>query len=263
MSTETKITAIAALAAKTPLVPFAYVPKALRDTDVEVAIHACGVCHTDLHFVNNDWYIITQHTYMACLYVFAISLTIIISNRGMSTYPLVPGHEIVGTVVKVGPAVTEVKLGQRVGVPLQISQCGTCTQCLAGESQLCKKQVWVYGYPTGDSVQPVHHGGFASHLRVDQHWAFPIPDALSDAAAAPLLCAGATMWSPFVRYNINAKHRVGIIGVGGLGHLGVQFAVKHGCRTTGISTSSDKKREVLAYGNSHRYLHTSNICGHM
>jgi D-arabinose 1-dehydrogenase-like Zn-dependent alcohol dehydrogenase len=222
MSTETKFTAIAALAAKAPLVPFAYVPKALRDTDVEVAIHACGVCHTDLHQVNNDW--------------------------NMSTYPIVPGHEIIGTIVKVGSAVTEVKLGQRVGVPLQISQCNECPSCLAGESQLCKKQTWVYGYPTGDAIQPISFGGFASHLRVDQHWAFPIPEELSDAGAAPLLCAGATMWSPFVHHKITSKHRVGIIGVGGLGHLGVQFAVKHGCHTTGISTSANKKDEILAFG---------------
>jgi D-arabinose 1-dehydrogenase-like Zn-dependent alcohol dehydrogenase len=109
---------------------------------------------------------------------------------GIATYPMVPGHEIIGDVIAIGSAVTELRVGQRVGVTPQVSCCKVCDDCVRGETQLCKKQQWNYGFPTGDATQPITYGGFASHTRVNEHWAFPIPDALPTIAAAPLLCAG-------------------------------------------------------------------------
>ncbi len=198
-----------------PLEPFSYEPRPLRPQDVEVAISHCGICHSDLHLVNNDW--------------------------GMSRYPLVPGHEIIGTVTQAGPGAL-LKPGQRVGIGWQADSCGTCEWCGSAQEHLC---------PAAAPTCVAGHGGFAQRVRVNARFALPIPDALDSENAAPLLCAGITVYSPLRGAGIGPHSRVGIIGVGGLGHLGVQFARVLGAEVTAFSTSADKEAEARAMGAHH------------
>lgn len=212
----TLINAYAAPAAGKPLEPFSYEPRPLRSRDVEVAISHCGICHSDLHLVNNDW--------------------------RMSRYPLVPGHEITGTLTEVGSAVTQLKVGQRVGIGWQADSCEECEWCARGEEQLCERAAptCVAGY-----------GGFAQRIRVNGRFAIPVPDALDSENAAPLLCAGVTVYSPLSELRPGPQSRVGIVGVGGLGHLALQFARTFGCEVTAFSTSADKEAEARAMGAHH------------
>jgi len=210
------IQAYAALNKGQPLESFSYEPKPLAPHDVEVKISHCGICHSDLHLVNNDW--------------------------GMSSYPLVPGHEITGTVSQVGSAVTQYKPGQRVGIGWQADSCGECEWCAGGEENLCARAA-----PTCVG----RHGGFASHIRVHSRFAIPIPDALAMENAAPLLCAGITVYSPLRTHRLGPNSRVGVIGIGGLGHLGLQFARAFGCEVTAFSTTADKEAEARQLGAHH------------
>lgn len=206
----------AAPAAGKPLEPFSFQPRPLGDGDVEIAISHCGVCHSDLHLVNNDWH--------------------------MSQYPLVPGHEIVGTVAALGSAVRGLQMGQRVGVGWQAGSCGTCEWCERGEENLCA------------SAQPTcmpGPGGFADRIRVNARFAIPVPEALPSRDAAPLLCGGITVYTPLREHGIGAHSRVGVIGVGGLGHLALQFARALGAEVTAFSTSPDKEAEARAMGAHH------------
>lgn len=212
----TLINAYAAPAAGKPLEPFSYEPRPLRSRDVEVAISHCGICHSDLHLVNNDWH--------------------------MSRYPLVPGHEIIGTISEVGSAVTQLKVGQRVGIGWQADSCEECEWCARGEEQLCARAA-----PTCVAG----HGGFAQRIRVNGRFAIPVPDALDSENAAPLLCAGVTVYSPLSELRPGPQSRVGIVGVGGLGHLALQFARTFGCEVTAFSTSADKEAEARAMGAHH------------
>jgi uncharacterized zinc-type alcohol dehydrogenase-like protein len=200
------------------LEPFSYEPRPLGPGDVELAISHCGICHTDLHLVNNDW--------------------------GMSRYPLVPGHEIIGTVVETGPAVRGLKPGQRVGVGCQAGCCGTCEWCDKGEEQHCAS------YAPTCMAGP---GGFADRIRVSARFAIPIPEALSSHEAAPLLCGGVTVYGPMREAGIGAHSRVGVIGVGGLGHVALQFARALGAEVTAFSTSPDKEADARALG-AHRFV---------
>jgi uncharacterized zinc-type alcohol dehydrogenase-like protein len=211
-----KIQAFAALNKGQPLEPFSYEPQPLASHDVEVKVSHCGICHSDLHLVNNDW--------------------------GMSSYPLVPGHEITGTISQVGAAVTQFKQGQRVGIGWQADSCGECEWCARGEENLCARAA-----PTCVG----RHGGFASHIRVNGRFVIPIPDALSAENAAPLLCAGITVYSPMRTHAIGPQSRVGIIGIGGLGHLALQFARAFGCEVTAFSTTADKEAEARKLGAHH------------
>jgi uncharacterized zinc-type alcohol dehydrogenase-like protein len=211
-----KIQAFAAPEKGKPLQPFEYEPKPLGAHEVEVQISHCGVCHSDIHLVNNDW--------------------------GMSSYPLVPGHEIIGTIAQVGSAVTQLKQGQRVGIGWQADSCGECEWCARGEENLCARAA-----PTCVG----RHGGFAQSIRVNSHFAIPVPDALASADAAPLLCGGITVYSPLRAHNLGPQHRVGIIGIGGLGHMGLQFARAFGCEVTAFSTSADKEAEARRLGAHH------------
>jgi len=206
-----------------PVQEFTYIPIDLRPDEVEVKIEACGVCHSDLHQQNNDW--------------------------GIAKYPLVVGHEIIGHVINVGSEVpSELKMGDRVGVGPQTGSCLSCRECFRGEPQHCPKKDKSYNTPTGNDTQPMTFGGFAEKIRVKAAWAFPIPDGLPTVQAAPLLCAGVTTWTPFVRYNVTIGSKVGIVGFGGLGHVALQFAVKMGCDAYAISTSPNKRDEAKAYG---------------
>jgi uncharacterized zinc-type alcohol dehydrogenase-like protein len=205
---------------KGALKPFVYDPEPLGLHDVEIRISHCGICHSDVHLVDGDW--------------------------GVGRYPMVPGHEIVGTVAAAGPAVRHLATGQRVGVGWQRSACLECEWCLSGQENLCEREV---------ATCVDQHGGFAERIRVDGRFAFAIPDALASEHAAPLLCGGVTVYAPLARWARPAL-RVGVVGIGGLGHLALQFARAMGCEVTAISTSPDKQAEARAFG-AHRFVATS------
>jgi len=203
-------------AAGAELLPFKYDPGELKSTDVEVSVTHCGVCHSDASLVDNDW--------------------------GMSQYPFIPGHEVVGTIAAVGSAVEGCAVGDRVGVGWQANSCGRCEWCHKGEENLCAQ------------AQPtcVHrHGGYAEALRVNARFAVKIPALLESETTAPLLCAGITVYSPMRTLGVNPSSRVGVIGVGGLGHLAIQFARVFGAEVTAFSSSPNKEDEALALGAHH------------
>uniref|UniRef100_A0A7S4DPU3 alcohol dehydrogenase (NADP(+)) n=1 Tax=Lotharella globosa TaxID=91324 RepID=A0A7S4DPU3_9EUKA len=217
-----KFEAFAAYEAKGKIKDFSYKPIPLKPTEVELRVESCGVCHSDLHQVHNDW--------------------------GIAAYPLVPGHEIVGIVEKVGSEVKELKVGMRVGVGPQTGSCESCHQCERGEQQMCAKKVKSYNTKTGDQDQPYTYGGFSKRMRTSAKWAFPIPEGIPPNLAGPLLCAGITTWTPFVYNKVKKGDKVGILGFGGLGHMAVQFAAKMGCETYVITRSPDKKKEAEKFG---------------
>ena len=202
---------------KGALKPFVYEPEPLAPNDVEIRISHCGICHSDVHLVDGDW--------------------------GVGRYPMVPGHEIVGTVADAGPAVTHLALGQRVGVGWQRSACLECEWCVSGQENLCAREV---------ATCVDQHGGFAERIRVDGRFAFAIPEALSAENAAPLLCGGVTVYAPLSRW-ARPSMRVGVVGIGGLGHLALQFARAMGCEVTAISTNPDKEAEARSFG-AHRFV---------
>ena len=204
--------AFAALAAKQPLVPHEYEPRPLQPQDVELEITHCGLCHSDLHLIDNDW--------------------------STSVYPLVPGHEIVGTVAAAGAA-SGLRVGQRVGVGWQRSACLDCEYCRAGDEHLCARQ---------EATCVGHMGGFARRIRVPGHFAFPLPASLDSATAAPLLCAGVTVFAPLRRWNVRPGARVGVVGIGGLGHLALRFVRAMGCEATAFTSSPDKHQAALDLG---------------
>jgi len=207
------IRAWAAPAAGKPLAPFEYEPAPLGPNDVEIAVSHCGICHSDLHLVDNDW--------------------------GISVYPLVPGHEIVGEVRALGPAVTHLAVGQRVGVGWQRGACLVCEWCLRGEENLC---------PHNQATCVGHPGGYAEAIRLDARFAFPIPQALASRNAGPLLCGGATVYSPLRRRGVRPEMKVGVIGIGGLGHMALQFARAMGCEVTAFSSTPEKADEARGFG---------------
>jgi uncharacterized zinc-type alcohol dehydrogenase-like protein len=204
--------AFAALAAKEPLTPFTYEPAPLGPTDVEVEITHSGICHSDIHLIDDDW--------------------------STSSYPLVPGHEIVGTVVAAGDD-SVLSNGQRVGIGWQRSACHECEQCRAGHENLCDTQ---------QATCVGHMGGFARRIRTDSRFVFALPEALDAATAAPLLCAGATVFAPLRRWNVGAGSHVGVIGLGGLGHLALRFLRAMGSDVTAFTSSPDKRDDALRLG---------------
>lgn len=218
LSTSNAIKAFATNGAGQPLEPFLYNTPEVGVWDVEVEITHCGICHSDLHLMENDW--------------------------KLTKYPLVPGHEIIGTVKQKGALVTELKVGDRVGIGWQRSSCQTCEWCHCGEENLCLKQ---------EPTCVGHHGGFANAIVADSRFAFLIPDALASENAAPLLCGGATVFSPLIQHNVNGLTRVGVIGIGGLGHLAIQFASAFGCEVTAFSHSPEKEAEAKELGAHHFY----------
>ncbi len=215
------VAAYAALEAGQPLMPYQYAPQPLGAMDVEVQITHCGMCHTDLHLVDNDF--------------------------GISAYPMVPGHEIVGTVSQLGEGVTDLQVGQRVGVGWLAGADFTCEQCQTGQDNLC-----LNGKPTCLGRE----GGYAQSIRVDSRLMFAIPDALPSEYAAPLLCAGITVFAPLLRHHVSAATRLGVIGIGGLGHLALQYGRALGCQVTAFSSSPGKETEARQFGASH-FVNTS------
>ncbi|RDW80937.1 putative cinnamyl alcohol dehydrogenase [Coleophoma crateriformis] len=196
-------------------------PKPFEDFDVDVEIQACGICGSDIHTISGEW--------------------------GPKRFPLCVGHEIVGKAVAVGPKVTLVKVGQRVGVGAQIFACLECKQCKKDNETYCQHQIDTYG-----AVWPqtgiISQGGYASHIRAHEHWVFPIPDALETSLVAPMLCAGLTAWSPLVRNGAGKGKKVGIVGLGGIGHFGVMFAKALGAETWAISRSHSKEADAMKLG---------------
>jgi uncharacterized zinc-type alcohol dehydrogenase-like protein len=211
-----RIHAFAARAPGAALQPFDYELHKLGPYDVDVKVSHCGICHSDVHLIDNDW--------------------------GISHYPLVPGHEIVGTVAATGEAVEQLNIGERVGVGWQSGSCLRCEWCLNGYENLCRSKVLT-------CVQ--RHGGFADFVRTDSRFTFSIPESLGSAGAAPLLCAGVTVYAPMRRYGVRPHHHVGVVGIGGLGHLALQFAHAMGCEVTAFSTNPEKKDDAAAFGADH------------
>ena len=210
------IHAFAAQQAKGKLEPFEYEPGPLGDDQVEIAVSHCGICHSDLSMLDNEW--------------------------GMTKYPLVPGHEAVGTVRVVGARVETVKAGDRVGMGWYSKSCMHCRQCMSGDHNLC---------PTAESTIVGRHGAFADTVRGHWAWTTPLPTGLDPAKAGPLFCGGVTVFNPLVQFDVRPTHRVGVVGIGGLGHLAVQFANKWGCEVTAFSSSAGKEDEVKALGAHH------------
>lgn len=206
------IDAFAAPGPRQPLIEFSYEAPPLQPHEVEIEISHCGICHSDLHLIDDDW--------------------------SSSSYPLVPGHEIVGVVREAGP-LAALAPGQRVGVGWQRSACHECEQCRAGAENLCARQT---------AVATGQHGGFARRVRIDGRFAFPLPAGLDPASAAPLLCAGVTVFAPLRRWRVRPGAAVGVIGIGGLGHLALRFLRAMGCAATAFTSSPDKQREALALG---------------
>lgn len=208
--------AFAATKPKGTLEPYTFEAGELGPEEIEIKVTHCGICHSDLSMLDNDW--------------------------GMSTYPFVPGHEVVGIVAAVGSHAKGLKVGQRVGVGWSALSCLSCPQCLAGDHNLC---------PTTQGTIVGRHGGFADRLRVQWVWARPIPEGLAMEKAGPLLCGGVTVFAPFLAYNISPTARVGVIGIGGLGHMALQFANKWGCEVHAFTTSDSKEAEAKKLGAHH------------
>ncbi len=215
MKTSGPILAYAAPGPNEPLEPFEYDPAPLGPFDVELEISHCGICHSDLHLIDNDW--------------------------PVASYPLVAGHEIVGYIRSCGEEVAAVERGQRVGVGWQCGSCLDCEWCLRGLENCCAER---------ERTCVGRHGGFAHRIRLDSRFVFPIPDALSSESAAPLFCAGLTVFSPLRRLAAPTAH-VGVLGIGGLGHLALQFASAMGCAVTALSHSPKKREEARVLGADH------------
>jgi alcohol dehydrogenase (NADP+) len=194
----------------------------LRSEDVAIRISHCGICHTDVHFARNDW--------------------------GMSLYPMVPGHEIVGTVTDVGANVSKFCIGDRVGVGCLVDSCLSCEQCKSGHEQFCEEMpTFTYSGQDRQTGQ-ITQGGYSDHIIVREEFVCRFPDELDGARGAPLLCAGITTYSPMRRFEVGPGQEVGIAGLGGLGHLGVKFADALGATVTMITTSPEKGEDARKLG---------------
>lgn len=210
------IKAWAAQTAGGKLEPFEYDPGPLGDEEVEIAVEYCGVCHSDLSLLNNDW--------------------------GMTRYPFVPGHEAAGRVIAMGPQAKGVSIGQRVGVGWNSHSCMHCKQCLMGNQNLCEK------------LQPTligRHGAFANKVRAHWVWTMPLPEGLDSRDCGPLLCGGITVFAPLRELNISPTSRVGVVGIGGLGHMALKFCKAWGCEVTAFTSSDSKAEEARAFGAHH------------
>ena len=213
---RTTFKAYASPAQGKPLQPFEFDPGPLRDEQVEIKISHCGICHSDLSMIDNEW--------------------------GQSAYPFVAGHEIVGTIAAVGAKVRRVKAGDRVGLGWFSGSCLACPQCLAGDHNLC---------PTAEQTMVGRFGGFADRVRCDWLWASPLPEALDISKAGPLFCGGITVFNPIIQCGVQPTDRVGVIGIGGLGHMALQFLNKWGCEVTAFTSSEAKRAEALKLGAHH------------
>ncbi len=217
--------AYAAHAADQPLAPFAFERRQPRPDDVAIEILYCGVCHSDLHFARNDW--------------------------GMTRYPIVPGHEIVGRVTAVGDAVSQFRVGDLVGVGCMVDSCRHCQPCRDGVEQFCLEG-FTMTYGSDDRQDgSFTQGGYSDRIVVSEHFVLRMPEGIDLASAAPILCAGITTYSPLKHYGVKAGHQVGVIGMGGLGHMGVKLAKALGAEVTVFTRSEAKVEEARRHGADH------------
>ena len=199
-----------------PLTEIEYAPGALRPEQVQVKVESCGICHSDLSMLDNDW--------------------------GNSSYPLVPGHEVVGVIEKAGDQVKGLAVGDRVGLGWFAGSCMSCRPCLSGNHNLCS---------SSEQMIVGRHGGFADRVRANWEWAIKLPAKLDPASAGPLFCGGITVFAPITDFGVKPTDRVGVIGIGGLGHLALQFLNKWGCEVTAFTTSESKADEARKLGAHH------------
>lgn len=210
---------IKAYAAQKPggeLQPFEYDPGPLGRNEVEINVEFCGICHSDLSMLDNEWQ--------------------------LTQYPFVPGHEVVGTISALGDGVTKLQVGQKVGLGWYSQSCMTCEWCMSGDHNLCL---------TAEGTIVGRHGGFADKVRAHQGWVVPLPESLNPMTAGPLFCGGITVFNPIVQLDIKPTDRVGVIGIGGLGHMALGFLHAWGCDVTAFSTNPEKEAEARQLGADH------------
>ena len=194
----------------------AFDPGEMRPEQVEVRVESCGICHSDLSMLHNDW--------------------------GISRYPLVPGHEVIGIIEKVGQQAKGLKVGDRVGLGWFAGSCMSCSPCLSGRQQLCG---------SAEGIIVGRHGGFADKVRANWEWAVKLPEALDPGSSGPLFCGGITVFGPIADFGIRPTDRVGVVGIGGLGHLALQFLHAWGCEVTAFSSNPSKADEARRMGAHH------------
>ena len=209
----TTVNAYAAESAGAQLKPFSYELGPLGSEEVDIKVHYCGICHSDLSMLNNDW--------------------------GMTQFPFVPGHEIVGEVVGIGNEVKSIAVGDYVGLGWNSASCMHCPQCMDGNHHLC-------GSVEGTIVG--RHGGFADHVRAHWSWTIPLPKGTDMQKAGPLFCGGITVFNPIILGEVKPTDKVGVIGIGGLGHMALKFLNKWGCEVVAFSSNPDKKQQILDMG---------------
>lgn len=210
-----KINAYAAVKPKGDLEPFSYELGELGSDEIDIKVAYCGICHSDLSMIKNEW--------------------------GMTNYPVVPGHEIVGAVVAVGKSVKNVKVGDTVGMGWFSASCMSCSECMSGNHNLC---------PSNEATIVGRHGGFADYVRGHWSWVIPIPEGMDMSKAGPLFCCGITVFNPIVLADVKPIDSVGVIGIGGLGHMALKFLKYWGCEVIAFSSNPDKKEDILAMGAS-------------
>jgi alcohol dehydrogenase (NADP+) len=214
----------AAQKAKLPLEPFKFERREVGPHDVQIEIQYCGVCHSDIHQVRDEW--------------------------GGSIFPMVPGHEIVGKITKVGNQVTKFKVGETAGIGCFVDSCRHCPSCLAGLEQYCDVGM-VATYNGRDKEGNPTYGGYSNQIIVDENYTLHISDKLPLAGVAPLLCAGITTYSPIMEWKMGKGHKIGVVGLGGLGHMAVKLAASKGAEVTVLSTSPSKKADAEKLGAHH------------
>ncbi|MFZ7128332.1 MAG: NADPH-dependent aldehyde reductase Ahr [Desulfobacterales bacterium] len=215
-----RVKAYAASEAGAELRPFEYELGDIGDEEVDIEVTHCGICHSDLSMIDNDW--------------------------GISRYPLVPGHEIVGKISAVGRSVSHLAVGRIVGLGWFSRSCMSCAQCLSGNHNLCA---------SAEGTIVGRHGGFADRVRAHRGWVIPLPEGVDAKSAGPLFCGGITVFNPLLQNNVRPTDRVGVVGIGGLGHMALRFLSAWGCEVTAFSTSPEKEGEARRLG-AHRFVST-------
>ena len=202
---------------------FEYQLGALGVNQVDIKVESCGICHSDLSMLDNEW--------------------------GFTQYPLVPGHEVIGTVEAVGENVKNIKKGLRVGLGWSSGSCMTCEWCMSGNHNLCK---------SNEGTIVGRYGGFADKVRAEAAWVIPLPSQLDPVSSGPLFCGGITVFNPIVQFDIKPTDRVGVIGIGGLGHMALRFLSAWGCEVTAFSTSANKESEAKSFG-AHHFVSSKDV----
>ena len=202
---------------------FEYQLGVLGVNQVDIKVESCGICHSDLSMLDNEW--------------------------GFTQYPFVPGHEVIGTVESVGENVKSIKKGQRVGLGWSSGSCMTCEWCMSGNHNLCK---------SNEGTIVGRYGGFADKVRAEAAWVIPLPSQLDPVSSGPLFCGGITVFNPIVQFDIKPTDRVGVIGIGGLGHMALRFLSAWGCEVTAFSTSANKESEAKSFG-AHHFVSSKDV----